>query len=349
MRGSSCNLRAMALRIGIEIPYTDLQDRAGIAALAREAEDLGYDCIWCSEVYTYDAFTTLTQVACTTSRINLGTNIAQLYARTPALLASTAASLDQLSGGRLILGVGASGPQVIEGWHGVPYDRPVQRTREIVDICRTIWRGERLTYEGEVFRLDKGLKLMNAGHRPDIPVFVAALGPRNVAMTAEIAEGWLPYPFSTERAPEVFGPSLEEGRARRDPSLPPLRIAPFAPAFVGDTATGMDAARFILGFYIGGMGSLEKNFYNQLVQRYGFVEEAKRVQELFLVQRDKAAAIAAVPDALVDQCSLVGDEARVKDRLQAFAEAGATDLVVAFMGDPADRSRMMQALARANG
>ena len=338
----------MALRIGIEIPYTDLQNRTDMIALAREAEDLGYDCIWCSEVYTYDAFTTLTQIACETSRINVGTNIAQLYARTPALLATSAASLDQLSGGRLILGVGASGPQVIEGWHGVPYDRPVQRTREIIDIMRTIWRGERLTYDGKVFTLDKGLKLMNQGHRADIPVFVASLGPRNVEMTAEVADGWLPDPFSTSKAPAVFGPALEAGRAKRDPSLAPLRIAPFAPAFVGDTAQGLDAARFILGFYIGGMGSLEKNFYNQLVQRYGYVEEAKRIQELFLVERDKAAAIAAVPDELVDECSLVGDEVRIKDRLQAFAEAGAVDLVVAFVGDPAERSAMMQGLARAN-
>ena len=338
----------MSLPIGIEIPYTDLQDRASLIALAREAEDLGYDCIWCSEVYTYDAFTTLTQIACETSTIKVGTNIAQIYARTPSLLASTAASLDQMSGGRLILGLGASGPQVIEGWHGVPYDRPIQRTREIIEIARTMWSGQRVVHEGKVFTLNKGLKLLNNGHRPDIPVYVASLGPKNVQMTAEIANGWLPFPFSTEHARAVFDEPIKAGFAKRDPSLGSFHVAPFAPAFVGDLDQGIAGAKMVVGFYIGGMGSREKNFYNQLVQRYGFVEEAKKVQEMFL-GGDKAGAIAATPDDLVDQVSIVGDEARARDRLQAFTEAGATELVVAFMGDPAERSNMMKALARANG
>jgi F420-dependent oxidoreductase-like protein len=338
----------MGLPIGIEIPYTDLQDRTGIVALAREAEDLGYDCIWCSEVYTYDAFTTLTQIACETSTIKVGTNIAQIFARTPSLLATTAASLDQLSGGRLILGVGASGPQVIEGWHGVPYDRPVQRTREIIEIARTIWSGQRVTHEGKVFTLNKGLKLLNNGHRPDIPVYVASLGPKNVEMTAEIANGWLPFPFSTEHARAVFDEPIKSGLAKRAPELGSFHIAPFAPVFLGDLDQGLNGARMVIGFYIGGMGSKEKNFYNQLVQRYGFVEEAKKVQEMFL-GGDKAGAIAATPDDLVDQVSIVGDEGRVRDRLQAFAEAGATELVVSFMGDPTRRSEMMESLARANG
>ncbi|MGZ4127919.1 MAG: LLM class F420-dependent oxidoreductase [Actinomycetota bacterium] len=338
----------MGVPIGIEIPYTDLQDRASLIALAREAEDLGYDCIWCSEVYTYDAFTTLTQIACETTTIKVGTNIAQIYARTPALLATTAASLDQLSGGRLILGVGASGPQVIEGWHGVPYDRPVQRTREIIEIARAVWSGQKVFHEGSVFTLTKGLKLLNSGHRPNIPIYVASLGPRNVEMTAEVADGWLPFPFSSERAREVFDEPIKAGLAKRAPERGPFRIAPFAPVFVGDTEQGLNGARMVVGFYIGGMGSKEKNFYNQLVQRYGFVEEARTVQEMFL-GGDKAGAIAATPDDLVDQVSIVGDEARVRDRLQAFAEAGATELVVSFLGDPATRSEMMKGLARANG
>jgi F420-dependent oxidoreductase-like protein len=337
----------MGLPIGIEIPYTDLQDRAGIIALAREAEDLGYDCIWCSEVYTYDAFTTLTHVAAATSTIKVGTNIAQIYARTPALLATTAASLDQLSGGRLILGVGASGPQVIEGWHGVPYDRPVQRTREIIEIARKIWSGQRVTHEGNVFTLNKGLKLLNSGHRADIPVYVAALGPKNVEMTAEIANGWLPFPFSTEHARAVFDAPIKAGLEKRDASLGSFHIAAFAPVFVGDLDQGLNGARMLITLYIGGMGSRERNFYNQLVQRYGFVEEAKKVQEMYL-GGDKAGAFAATPDDLVDQVSIVGDEGRVRERILAFAEAGATELVVAFMGDPASRSDMMKALARAN-
>lgn len=348
----------MTLKIGIEIPYTDMQNRDALVAIAREAEDLGYEAIWCSEVYTYDAFTTLTHIAANTERIKLGTNIAQIYARTPALLATTAASLDQLSGGRFILGVGASGPQVIEGWHGLPYHKPLQRTREIIDICRTIWSGERLTYDGEVYKLDKGLRLLNQGHRSDIPIYVASLGPKNVAMTAEVADGWLPFPFSTEKAPEVFGESLAAGAAARGRPNP-LTIAPFAPVFAGDERVGMDVVRGLIGFYIGGMGSREQNFYNKLVQRYGFVEEAKTVQDLFLSKR-KEEAIAATPDALVDQVSVIGDEARMKDRLQAFEAAGATELVVAFMAgftpgsrgsdtDPGTVSAMMASLARANG
>ena len=337
----------MGLPIGIEIPYTDLQDRAGIIALAREAEDLGYDCIWCSEVYTYDAFTTLTQIACETSTIKVGTNIAQIYARTPSLLATTAASLDQLSGGRFILGLGASGPQVIEGWHGVPYDRPVQRTREIIEIARKVWSGQRVTHEGTVFTLNKGLKLLNNGHRSDIPVYVASLGPKNVEMTAEIANGWLPFPFSSEHARAVFDAPIKAGLAKREAELGSFHVAPFAPVFVGDLDQGLAGAKMIIGFYIGGMGSKEKNFYNQLVQRYGFVEEAKKVQEMFL-GGDKAGAIAATPDDLCDQVSIVGDEGRVRERLHAFAEAGATELVVSFLGDPAGRSDMMKALARAN-
>ncbi|HJT37787.1 MAG TPA: LLM class F420-dependent oxidoreductase [Actinomycetota bacterium] len=337
----------MGLPIGIEIPYTDLQDRPGLIALAREAEDLEYDCIWCSEVYTYDAFTTLTQIACETSTIKVGTNIAQIYARTPSLLATTAASLDQLSGGRFILGIGASGPQVVEGWHGVPYDRPVQRTREIIEIARTVWSGARVTHDGPIYRLSKGLKLLNNGHRTDIPIYVAALGPKNVEMTAEIADGWLPFPFSSEHARAVFDEPIKAGLSKRSSDRGPFHVAPFAPVFVGDTSQGLNAARMIVGFYIGGMGSKQKNFYNQLVQRYGFVEEATKVQEMFL-GGDKAGAIAATPDDLVDQVSIVGDVERTRDRLQAFAEAGATELVVSFLGDAPQRSEMMRALARAN-
>lgn len=345
----------MVLKIGIEIPYTDIADRDGNVRLAKQAEDLGYDSIWCSEVYTYDAFTTLAHLACHTSSIRLGTNIAQIFARTPALTASTSAALDQLSEGRFILGLGASGPQVIEGWHGVPYDKPVQRTREIIDICRIVWRGERLEYSGAGFQLPggktkggKGLKLINAGHREDIPCYVASLGPKNVEMTAESADGWLPFPFSTQKAREVFGPSLDKGNSRRSASLKPLIVSPFAPLWVGDRSIGLEAARGLVGFYIGGMGSKDRNFYNRLAQRYGFVKEATRVQDLFL-SGDKAAAIAATPDALVESVCVVGDVAECRDRLHAFAEAGATELVVApIAGDAETRTSMLKGLAEAN-
>jgi F420-dependent oxidoreductase-like protein len=338
----------MTLKLGVELPYTEMHERDSILALARDAEALGYDAIWVSELYSFDAFTTLTHIACGTERIRLGTNIANIYARSPAMLASTAASLDQLSGGRLILGIGVSGPQVIEGWHGVPYDRPLRRTRETIEIVRRIVSGDRLVYEGEVFRVTQGLKLINKPLRPDLPVYVAALGPRNVELTAEMADGWLPTFFSPAHAREVFGMALDAGLARRSPALGPLEIAPFVPAFAGDVSTARDVLRWAIGFYVGGMGSREKNFYNALVRRYGWVAEAERIQELFL-SGDKAGAIAAVPDALVDAVCLAGDEARLRDGLAAYEEAGCTALVVGPLApDPDGRKRTLETLARAN-
>jgi F420-dependent oxidoreductase-like protein len=338
----------MTMKLGVELPYTEMHDRAATLALAREAEAIGYDSLWVSELYSFDAFTTLTQIACGTDRIKLGTNIANIYARSPAMLASTAASLDQLSDGRLILGIGVSGPQVIEGWHGVPYDKPLRRTRETIDIVRRVLSGDRLVYEGEVFRVTQGLRLINKPLRPDLPIFVASLGPKNVEMTAELADGWLPTFFSPAHAPEVFGPALAAGRSRRSPALGPLEVAPFVPALAGDVAVARDVLRWVIGFYVGGMGSREKNFYNALVRRYGFVEEAERIQDLFL-SGDKAAAIAAVPDELVDAVSLAGDESRLRDGLAAFEDAGVTAMVVGPMAPDAEgRRATLEALARAN-
>ncbi len=340
----------MGLKLGIMLNYATLHDRDDIVACAREAESLGYDSIWASEAYSFDVFTTLTYLACHTERIKLGTNIAQLYSRTPALLGATSASLDHLSDGRFILGLGASGPQVIQDWHGVAYEKPVQRTREIIDIVRQVLSGEKIRYDGQVYKVGqtKQLKLINPVLRKDLPIYVASLGPKNVEMTAELADGWLPTFFSTEHAQRVFGPMLDAGKSKRAPHLPPLEIAPFVPTFAGKFEVGVDLLRQIVGFYIGGMGSREKNFYNQLVQRYGFVDEAKRVQDLFLGGR-KAEAIAATPDELVDQVSLIGDEARLRDRLQAFADAGATAVLVGVAAmDASGRHEMLEMLARAN-
>ena len=338
----------MTLKLGVELPYTEMHDRPSMLALAREAEALGYDAVWVSELYSFDAFTTLTHIACGTERIKLGTNIANIYARSPAMLASTAASLDQLSGGRFILGLGVSGPQVIEGWHGVPYDKPVQRTRETIEIVRRIVAGERLVYEGEIFRITKGLKLINKPLRPDLPIYVAALGPKNVEMTAEMAEGWLPTMFSPAHAKDVFGPALDVGRARRSEALGALEIAPVVPAFVGDLSAGRDVLRLAIGFYIGGMGSREQNFYNALVRRYGWDTEAERVQDLFL-SGDKAAAIASVPDDLIDAVCVVGDGSRIRDGFAAYEEAGCTSLVIApAVPDPQSRKETMETIARAN-
>lgn len=337
----------MALKLGLEMPYPEAHKREESVELARAAEANGFDSIWVSELYSYDAFTTLTHLACNTSTIKLGTNIANIYARTPAMLGGTAASLDQLSGGRLILGIGVSGPQVIEGWHGVPYDRPLQRTRETIDILRTVMRGERLSYSGEVFSVTKGLKLINKGQRPDIPIYVASLGPKNVEMTAEYADGWLPTWFSTNHADTVFRPHVEAGRAKANKEKP-FEIMPLATVFHGDWRAGLDASKWVLGLYIGGMGSKKQNFYNQLAARYGYGEVAERIQELYL-SGDKQAAVEMVPDSLVDEVSIIGDESRMRERLKAFEAAGATGVIAAPMAmDHTGRIEALEALARAN-
>ena len=338
----------MALRLGLELPYTEMHDRDTMATLARAAEDAGFDSIWISELYSFDAFTTLTHLALETSTIKIGTNIANIYARTPAMLASTAASLDQISGGRLILGIGVSGPQVIEGWHGLPYDRPLQRTRETIDIVRMILRGERLVYEGEIFNVKQGLRLMNKPLRADVPIYVAAIGPRNIEMTASRADGWLPTFFSPTHADRVFRPHVEAGLAKAGRDAASFEVMPFVSAFAGDVQTGIDSCRFVVGFYIGGMGSKQKNFYNQLVRRYGYEREAEQIQDLFL-GGDRQAAIQAVPDDLVDDVSVIGDEARMRDRLKVFEAAGVTGLVIGPMApDLEARKLLLTTLSKAN-
>lgn len=340
----------MGLKLGVMLNYATVHNRDDIVSLARTAEDLGYDSIWASEAYSFDVFTTLTYLACHTERIKLGTNIAQLYSRTPAALATTAASLDQLSDGRFILGVGASGPQVIEDWHGVPYSKPVQRTREIIDITRQVLSGERIRYDGQIYKVGqtKQLKIINPVLRKDLPIYVASLGPKNVEMTAEVADGWLPTFFSTQHARRVFGPALEAGGKKRATTLGPLDIAPMVPTFAGKYEVGVEVLRNIVGFYVGGMGSREQNFYNKLVQRYGYVDEAKQIQDLFL-GGDKAAGIAATPDELVDEVSLIGDESRIRDRLAAFAEAGATSVLLgASAFDSGGFREQLETVANAN-
>ncbi|HLG08614.1 MAG TPA: LLM class F420-dependent oxidoreductase, partial [Gaiellaceae bacterium] len=277
---------------------------------------------------SFDAFTTLTQIATATERIKLGTNIANIYARTPAMLAGTAASLDQLSGGRFILGIGVSGPQVIEGWHGVPYDRPIRRTRETIDIVRKVLAGDKLVYDGEIFSLTQGLRLLNKPLRPDMPIYVASLGPRNVELTAELADGWLPAFFHPDKAKDVWGDSLAKGTAKRSADLGPLEISAGGMVAIGEDVKGLlDFARPMYALYVGGMGARGKNFYNDLFARYGYEAEAKKIQDLYLdgLKRDAAAA---VPDAFVDEVALVGPKERLAERLDAWRESGATSLLV---------------------
>jgi F420-dependent oxidoreductase-like protein len=296
-------------------------------------------------VYTFDAVSQLGYLAAVTERVELLSGIFPIYSRTPALTAMTAAGLDFVSGGRFTLGLGASGPQVIEGWHGVPYDAPLQRTREVVEICRQVWLRERLDHQGEKYTvplpadqgtgLGKPLKLINTPVRARIPVMLAALGPKNVELAAEIAEAWEPIFFVPEKAASVWGESLAAGKAKRDPELGDLQVLTGVPVAIGDDVEPLlDLVRPALALYIGGMGARGKNFYNDLAVRYGYEAEAKEIQDLYLEGRRDAAA-AAVPEELVRSASLIGPASYVAERVAAFAEAGVTTLVL----QPLDGSR----------
>jgi F420-dependent oxidoreductase-like protein len=323
----------------------------GFAESARqtaELEKVGLDIVWVAEAYGFDAPSMMGYLAAKTERVQIGAAILPIYSRTPTLIAMTAAGIDALSGGRCVLGLGASGPQVIEGFHGVPYDRPLTRTREIIEICRAVWAREApLTHDGAVYQiplpsgqgtgLGKALKIIGRPVRSRIPIWVAALGEKNVAMTAEVADGWLPMFFVPEKVKEVFGPSLDTGAARRDPSLEALQIAAGGLLAIGDeaeVAPFRELGRGAAALYIGGMGAKGRNFYNALACRYGYEQEAGEIQDLYLAGKKKEAE-AKVPAELLEATSLCGSEGYIKDRLAAFAEAGVTHLnVTPVGGDP---------------
>jgi F420-dependent oxidoreductase-like protein len=301
-------------------------------------ERAGLDVVWVAEAYSYDAVSLMGYLAARTERVQIGSGILPIYSRTPTLTAMTAAGLDALSGGRAILGLGASGPQVIEGFHGVPYDKPVARTREIIEICRKVWRRERVTNEGlypiplpegQGTGLGKPLKLINHPERADIPIWVAALGDKNVEMTAELAQGWLPHVMMPEKLREVFGPALEAGFAKRAPELGPLQITGGGILAVEDEM--LDGARqmhrHMSALYIGGMGARGKNFYNTVFRRQGFADDAAVVQDLYLDGRKEEAA-AALPEEFLAHTSLIGPPSFVKERIAALREAGVTHLHV---------------------
>ena len=341
------------MRIGMAINYADgfRETVAEISALERA----GLDIISVPEAYSFDAVSQLGFIAGQTSTISIASGILQIYTRTPTLTAMTAAGLDYVSDGRFILGIGASGPQVIEGFHGVRYDAPVSRTREIIEICRMVWRREKVEYQGSHYTiplpadqgtgLGKPLKLINHPVRERIPIVVAALGPRSVAQTAEIAEGWQPIFFHPERVASVWGDALAEGTAKRDPSLGALEVYASPVVAIGDDAEKyIPAAKPHLALYIGGMGAKGKNFYNDLVRDYGYEAEAEQIQELYLTGQ-KTEAAAAVPDELVRAISLIGTEAEVSQRLAAFDAAGVTTLSVATAApEPGERVRQVTLL-----
>jgi F420-dependent oxidoreductase-like protein len=323
------------VRVGMMLNYA-----GGFSETVGELADFeraGLEIVFVPEAYSFDAVSQLGFIAARTSRLEIGSGILPVYSRTPALTAMTAAGLDYVSGGRFTLGIGTSGPQVIEGWHGVPYDAPVGRTREIIEICRMVWRRERLEYHGRHYDLPlsggtglgKPLKLINHPVRERVPIVVAALGPKNVALAAELAEGWQPIFYFPERAALTWAAPLAEGAARRDTAtLGPLDVIAAAPLAIGEDVTGLrDLTRPVFALYIGGMGARGKNFYYDLACRYGYQREADQIQEAYLAgRRDEAAAL--VPADLVEKTSLIGPRGYVSERLAAYREAGVTTLNV---------------------
>jgi F420-dependent oxidoreductase-like protein len=322
------------LKLGLQLGYWGALAPANHVELAREAESLGYDSVWTAESWGSDAFTPLTWLAAHTSKIRLGTAVAQLSARTPTACAMAALTVDHLSGGRMMLGLGVSGPQVVEGWYGQPYSKPVARTREYVDIIRQVLRREApvtnsgehypLPYQGEDgWGMGKPLKSITHPLRADLPIFIGAEGPKNVTQTAEIADGWLPLYYSPYRQ-EVYADQLKNAKEG-------FEIA--AGVMVNMNENMEDAlypVKAMLGFYIGGMGSKKRNFHKELMARMGFEEEANQVQDLFMEgKRDEA--IAAVPDQFADEISLCGPKDRIKERLADWENSPVTTLMV--MGD----------------
>lgn len=341
------------MKIGLGINYA-----GGFKEVAAEVADLekaGLDVVFVPEAYSFDAVSALGYLAAVTERVQLASGVLQLYTRTPTLTAMTAAGLDYVSDGRYILGLGASGPQVMEGFHGVPYDNPIGRTREVVEICRQVWRRERLHHDGKNYTiplpaghgtgLGKPLKLINHPVRERIPILLAALGPKNVELAAEVAEGWQPIFYLPEKADAVWGPALTAGKAKRDPALGPLEIYAGPALAIGNNVEGM--REFIkphVALYIGGMGAKGKNFYHNVATKYGYGAEADRIQELYL-SGDKEGAAKAVPDDLVRDISLIGSREFVKERVAAFREAGVTVLnVVPFGSDTAERVKLIEEL-----
>src|SRR4051812_38434919 len=341
------------MKLGLHLGYWGAQP-IDVQPLVDEAERLGYDSIWSAEAYGSDAVSWLAWVASRTSRLEFGTAIMQIPARTPAATAMTAITLNHLSGGRFRLGLGMSGPQVVEGWHGSPYGKPLARTREYVEVVRAILRRDKpVELDGEYYTipapdgpgttgLGKPLKTIVHPLRSDLPIYLAAIGPRNVALAGEIADGWLPTFFSPARM-GMYREWLDEGLARSGRSIDSFDIAPMVPVFVGDDVQQMrDMVKPFLALYMGGMGARGRNFYNSLAQRYGYEEAAATIQDLYLDGR-KGEAAAAVPDDLVDEVSLVGPPERIAERLGIWRDAGISTLIATTLQFDA-----LRALADAN-
>ncbi len=329
------------MKISTSAHYT--QGYLGMTNEIVELEKAGVDTLWFAESYSVDSVSAMGYFAGKTERATIASGILNVYSRTPTALAMTAAGIDALSQGRFMLGLGASGPQVIEGFHGVPYTAPLSRMRDTVEICRKVWaREDKLTHDGPTQQiplpadqgtgLGKPLKIINHPYRDDIPIALATLGAKSVEMTAEIADAWLPAFYMAEGAEQVWGEALRRGNAKRDPARPPLEIYAGGSVAVGEGLEAhRDMARPRIALYVGGMGAKEKNFYNQIFRQYGYEAEAEAIQELYLAGR-KSEAEQAIPKSYLDATSLVGPEGFIRDRLQLYAEAGVTNLHVSFLG-----------------
>ena len=319
------------LSLGLQLGYWGAQPPTNHVEMAQEAERLGYDSVWTAESYGNDCFTPLTWIGAHTSKIRLGTSVAQLSARTPAACAMATIALDHLSGGRMILGLGVSGPQVVEGWYGQPYSKPLTRTREYVDIIRKILAREQpvtsdsefypLPYNGPgSWGLGKPIKSITHPLRADVPIFIGAEGPKNVTQTAQIADGWLPLYYSPYRQ-EVYADQLRDAK-------PGFEIAALCLVNVNDDlAQALHPVKAMLGFYVGGMGASKRNFHKELMARMGFADEAEEIQRLFFAgKRDEA--IAMVPDQFADEVSLSGPPGRIRERLQDWKKSPVTTLLI---------------------
>ncbi len=340
------------MKLGVSVGYWGL----GITAaqqleIARTAEDLGYDSIWTAEAYGSDAATVLAWLAAGTTRIKLGAGIFQIPGRSAAMTAMTAATIDQISGGRMLLGLGTSGPQVSEGWHGVRFPKQVERTREYVAVVRMALAHKPVEFHGQTLELPlpdgpgKVLKLTIRPVQERIPIYLAVLGPKNVALAGEIADGWLPVYFSPEHVERLRLP-LEEGAARAGRSLDGFRICPSVHVMIGDDIeSARNAMRPVLALYIGGMGSREQNFYNRLVSGYGFEAAAREVQELYL-SGQRAAAMEALPDELIDMVTIAGPKEHARERIRAYRDAGVETLIVSPMApDAEERQNQLRLVA----
>jgi F420-dependent oxidoreductase-like protein len=328
------------MRIATALNYAD--DFRKTLERAQQLEAAGVDMIFIAEAYGFDAVSLLGALAATTTRITLASGILNTFSRTPTCLAQTAAGLDALSGGRFVLGLGASGPQVIEGFHGVPFEQPLRRADEIIEICRAVWQREPVNYQGKVFQvplpagrgsgLAKPLKIINHPLRARIPIYLATLTPKSVEHTARLADGWLPFLFAPDLAHRVWGEALARGRAKRAPELGALETVAGAVLAIGSGCEKQrEVARGMAALYIGGMGARDKNFYNDLARAYGYVDEARQIQDLYLSGK-KGEAAAAVPASLLEKTSLCGERSYVKERLAAYREAGVTILNVSPVG-----------------